>query len=263
VENGPVTEHTGGGDLARSIDLLWRTQQPSRRGPKPRFSVDQIAHTAIAIADAEGLPAVSMRRVADRLGVTAMTLYAYVPSKAELLDVMLDAVYGELDTEFAAGGADEDGWRARLELVARQSWQLYLRHPWLLQVATSRPVLGPNEAAKYDYELRAVDGIGLSDVDMDLVVSLVTDYVHGAVRGAIEAAQAEQRSGKTDPEWWQTAGPLLEKVFTPERYPTATRVGAAAGAAYNSAHDPARSFEFGLQRVLDGIDRYIQTRPPK
>ncbi|GAB3401100.1 TetR/AcrR family transcriptional regulator C-terminal domain-containing protein [Flindersiella endophytica] len=249
-----MTEQTGAGDLARSIELLWRTQQPPRRGPRPRFSVDQIAEAAIAIADGEGLPAVSMRRMAERLGVTAMSLYAYVPSKSELLDVMLDAVYGELDVD--AGGA-ETGWRARLELVARQNWQLYLRHPWLLQVATSRPVLGPNEAVKYDYELRAVDGIGLGDVDMDLVVSLVTDYVHGAVRGAIEAARAERRSGLTDEEWWRAAAPLLEKVFDPDRYPTATRVGVAAGAAYNSAHDPARSFEFGLQRVLDGIEAYL------
>lgn len=252
-----MTEHTGGGDLARSIELLWRTQQPPRRGPKPRFSIDQIAEAAIAIADSEGLPAVSMRRVAERLGVTAMSLYAYVPSKAELLDVMLDAVYGELET----GAHADAGWRARLELVARQTWRLYQRHPWLLQVATSRPVLGPNEAAKYDYELRAVDGIGLGDVEMDLVVSLVTDYVHGAVRGAIEAARAERRSGQTDQEWWEAAAPLLEKVFDPDRYPTATRVGVAAGAAYNSAHDPERSFEFGLQRVLDGIEAHIGRHP--
>src|SRR6266545_6160223 len=99
-----------------------------------------------------------MRRVAEHLGVSAMSLYTYVPGKAELIDLMLDTVYGE-----AVGAGDEaEGWRARLASIARQSWALYLRHPWLLQVATARPPLGPNTADKYEHDLRAVAGIGLT-----------------------------------------------------------------------------------------------------
>ncbi len=91
----------------------------------------------------------SMRRVADELGVGAMTLYRYVPGKAELLDVMmLDTVYGELPRREVDGD-----WRAKLDEVARENRELYLRHPWLLQVATSRPPLGPHLMAKYEYEL--------------------------------------------------------------------------------------------------------------
>ncbi|MDG4828593.1 TetR/AcrR family transcriptional regulator [Solwaraspora sp. WMMD1047] len=250
-----TTEYSASGDPKRSMELLWGIQDRPKRGPKPRLSVERIAAAAIGIADREGLAALSMRRVADDVGVTAMSLYTYLPSKAELVDVMLDTVLGEvpLPTE------DGVGWRERLTRIARANRDLYLRHPWLLQVATGRPVLGPNLIAKYDHELAAVDGLGLTDVEMDLVVSLLADYVHGAVRGQIEAAQAVGRTGKTDDEWWAEWAPLLEKVFDAERYPIAARVGAAAGAEYNAPADPTRAFEFGLARLLDGIAAHLPT----
>ncbi|MCG5214749.1 TetR/AcrR family transcriptional regulator [Streptosporangium sp. KLBMP 9127] len=251
-----TTEYSGSGDPARSIELLWGLQERPKRGPKPRLTVERIARAAIDLADAEGLTALSMRRVAEVLGVTAMSLYTYVPSKAELIDVMLDTVYGEP----AMPGDVPGGWRGRLEVVARENWAMYLRHPWLLQVATTRPVLGPNLVAKYDYELRAVAGIGVTDVEMDLLISLVLDYVHGAVRGAVAAAQAEQRTGVSDEQWWSAYAPLLEKVFDTDRHPLAARVGSAAGSEFGAASDPARSFEFGLQRVLDGVAAFVDGR---
>jgi AcrR family transcriptional regulator len=247
-----TTEYSGGGDPRRSIELLWRIQDRPRRGPKPKLTVDQVARAAIEIADREGLAALSMRRVADALGVTAMSVYTYVPSKAELIDVMLDMVYGEIERP----GRVEGGWRARLEQVARQNRDLYLRHPWMLQVATGRPVLGPNLIAKYDAELRAIDGVGLSDVEMDLTLTLIGDYVHGAARSAVEAVQAEQRTGMTDDQWWGAFGPLLEQVLDADRYPVGTRVGDAVGAEYGT-RDPARAFEFGLARLLDGVETLI------
>jgi AcrR family transcriptional regulator len=251
-----ATEYTGTGDPKRTIELLWGVQGPRRRGPKPRLTLDQITATAIAIADRDGLAGVSMRRVADELGVTAMSLYGYVPGKAELLDVMLDRVYGQLPL----GEEMPGGWRAQLEAIAQRNWDLYLAHPWLLQVATSRPLLGPNMTAKYDAELSAVDGLGLTDVEMDLVIILVDDYVHGAARGAVEAAQAEARTGMTDEEWWQTYSPLLSEVLDAVRFPTAVRVGSAAGAEYGGPFDPARAFVFGLARLLDGVEAFIEGR---
>jgi AcrR family transcriptional regulator len=250
-----VNEYSGSGDPRRTIELLWGVTpgQRPRRGPKPRLTPDEVIAAAIAIADRDGLAGLSMRRVADELGLTAMSLYGYVPSKAELLDVMLDHVYGEFPTSTTLTG----DWRADLERIAREYWALHLRHPWLLQVATSRPLPGPNLTAKYDYELRAVDGLGLTDVEMDLLVSLIEDYVHGAVRGALEAAQAPSRTGMSDQQWWDGYGPLLAEVLDPGQYPTAVRVGSAAGAEYGAAHDPSRSFEFGLKRVLDGIGTFI------
>lgn len=255
MEDGRVTtDFSGGGDPRRSIDLLWRLRERPRPGPKPRFTVDEVAAAAIAIADAEGLAALSMRRVAERLGVAAMSLYTYVPSKAELIDLMLDTVCTEVLPQ------QHGDWRARLAGMARSNRQLYLSHPWLLQVATARPPLGPNLVAKYDHELRAIDGIGLTDVEMDLVVQMVGDYVHGAARSAVAATLVAQRTGLTDEQWWAQAGPALEKVFRPESYPTAARVGAAAGAEYNAPGDPARAFEFGLTRLLDGVAALVERR---
>ncbi|WP_248963261.1 TetR/AcrR family transcriptional regulator [Sphaerisporangium perillae] len=253
-----TTEYTGAGDPARSLALLWRTREKASRKGKPDLSVDRVVRAAIEVADADGLAALSMRRVAEHLGVGTMSLYTYVPGKAELLDLMLDSVYGE-----AAQPSDvEGGWRGRLELIAREKWALYQRHPWILYVATSRPPLGPNVTASYEYELAAIDGAGLSDLEMDSVVTLISSYVHGAARGAVDAAQAEQRTGMTDEQWWWAHAPYLAKVMDPTRFPVSSRVGTAAGEAYGAASAPQPAFEFGLQRILDGIETLIGTRTP-
>jgi AcrR family transcriptional regulator len=251
-----TTEMTGRGDPARTLALLWRAKEPPSRGPKPSLSVDRIVAAAIDLADAEGLGALSMRKVAEGLGVGTMSLYTYVPAKAELVDLMLDTVLGETDRPEPPTG----GWRARLGRIAAENWALYLRHPWILQMATSRPPLGPNVTAKYDYELRAVDGIGLTDVEMDSVLSLVLGHVEGAARRAVEADQVVRSTGQTDEQWWSVNAPLLEKVFDGSRFEVAARVGAAAGEEYGAASDPRHAYEFGLERVLDGIEVLVRSR---
>jgi AcrR family transcriptional regulator len=249
------TEYTGSGDPARSMALLWRgPEQPAARSG---LTVDRIVHAAIALADGDGLDALSMRKVAERLGVGVMSLYTYVPSKAELIDVMLDTVLGQMGQP-----AEVDGdWRARLERIARDNLTVYQHHPWMLQVAVQRPPMGPHLIAKYDYELRALTEIGLTEVEMDSVLTLLLGYVAGAARGTVEAAQVERRTGMTDEQWWAAQAPLLEQVLDPERYPIASAVGSAAGEANQGAYDPNHAFEFGLQRVLDGIDVFIQRKP--
>ena len=245
-------EYSGSGDPRRTIELLWGVRR-RRRGPRPSLTGEQIVATAIELADRDGLGGLSMRRLADELGITAMSLYGYVPSKAELLDVMSDRAYGEITSR----GDPAAPWQTRLAALAGRHWALLLSHPWLLQIAASRPLLGPNVTALYDAELAAVDGLGLTDIDMDLIVSLLDDYVRGAARGAVEAAEAQDRTGTSDQQWWEAYGPLLAEVLDPARYPTAVRVGSAAGAEYDAAHDPARSFEFGLPRIIDGISAFI------
>src|SRR5436190_5859938 len=133
-----VADFSGGGDPSRSIALLWGVTGPGRRGPKPSRSVDEVVAAAVAIADAEGLAALSIRRVADALGLSPMSLYTYVPSKAELVDLMLDRVAGE---EAAADAPAPDGrnWRRQLEQLARGRWAMAQRHPWLMQVGMHRP----------------------------------------------------------------------------------------------------------------------------
>jgi AcrR family transcriptional regulator len=248
-----MTEFSGGGDPARSMALLWRTTE---RAGRKGLSVDRIVEAAIAVADEEGLGALTMRRVAERLDVGTMSIYTHVPAKAELIDVMLDTVLAEVTGPDHAPGP----WRERLEQVARGLRALYLRHPWLLHVATTRPPMGPNVIAKYEHELRAVDGIGLTDIEMDAVVTLINDFVHGTVRSAIEAAEVERRTGLTDEQWWYRQAPLLERVLDPARFPLAVRVGTAAGEEHQAAYDPEHAFAFGLQRVLDGIEALVRER---
>jgi AcrR family transcriptional regulator len=249
------TEYSGSGDPTKSLELLWGLQTRPTRGPTPALTVEQVVATAVRIADAEGLAAMSIRRVADELGVGAMTLYRYVPGKAELLDVMLDTVYGEMPRRVVKGD-----WRAKLDEVARENRQLYLNHPWLLQIAVSRPPLGPNVMAKYEYELSAIEGIGLDDVEMDAAIGLVTGYVHGAVRSAVEARQVILRSGITDKEWWLAHEPLLEKIGDAQKFPLASRVGTTVGQVFDAPYDSEHGFEFGLARVLDGIATLLADR---
>jgi len=256
-----ATERTGAGDPARSMALLWRpaAAQPRSRGPQAGLDVDRVVTTAVRLADRDGIGGLSMRRIAAALGVGVMTLYTYVPGKGELVDLMYDSVLAELYRDERPGDV---GWRTRLEHVARENWALFTRHPWALHVATGRPPLGPHLMAKYERELRAVDGIGLDEVEMDLVVTLVNSFVKGTVSGLVERSEAERTTGVSDQQWWAATAPFLEQVFDPEQFPTAARVGPVAGEELQAAYEPTRSFEFGLERLLDGVAGLAERRRP-
>jgi AcrR family transcriptional regulator len=248
--------HSGGGDPKRSIELLWGLETTSKRGPKPRFTVAEIVQTAIALADNEGIAAVSMRRIADILGVAAMSLYTYLPGKAELIDLMIDRVCDETPrTSF-----DGVELRARLEQIARDNWTLVLRHPWLPQVTTAHPPIGPGLLGKWDYELSAFNGYRLNEIEIDRLLQTLLDYVGGAVKNALAASTVETVTGQSDREWWEAYAPLLDQVIDPARFPHADRIGSATGEAYQAASDPYGAFEFGLQRVLDGIELFVERR---
>ncbi|MFI0372342.1 TetR/AcrR family transcriptional regulator [Actinomadura sp. 1N219] len=249
-----TTEYSGGGDPRRSLELLWGVRERPKRGPKPRLTAEQIVRTAIEVADAAGLDALSIRRIADELGVSPMSIYTYVPGKAELIDVMLDRAFGELTPPV------QDTWRERLEHIARENWELFHRHPWLLQITMVRPPMGPNTIGKYEHELRAVDGVGLTDLEMDSVAALITGFAESAARVSVSAAEAERRSGISDAQWWEATAPFLDTYVSEADYPVGTRVGTAAGQEYNSAVAPRRAFEFGLARILDGIAVLIDSR---
>lgn len=233
-------------DAAKTLALLWRAAEPgpARRGRPQGLTVDAVVDTAIAVADADGLEAVAMRRIAQELGVVPMTLYTYVPGKAELLDLMLDRVYLAMERPGHSGG-----WRDRLTAVAEGNRALYGRHPWAAAIGASRPPLGPGLMAKYEYELRALDGCGLSDVDRDAALAYLLGFVQFSARAAAEAAA----QAGTDEQWWAENGPLLERVLDPGVYPTAARVGTAAGEAQGGAFNPEHAWRFGVARTLDGL----------
>ena len=241
-------------DPARSLALLWGDQtRPGRSG----LTVRSIVRAAMELADAEGLEAAVMRRVAERLGVGTMSLYTHVPGKAELTDLMVDTALGEVYADVDLPSRQPGGWRGALEFIAERNWDLHHRHPWLLEVLPGRPALGPNVSLKYEAELRPLDNIGLSDVEMDGVLTLVLTHVEGTARVRESMAQVERRSGLTDEQWWTSTAPVLATVMDGSRFPVAGRVGQAAGEQFNAAADPAYAFAFGLARILDGVEALI------
>ncbi len=162
---------------------------------------------------------------------------------------MLDSVLGGLYPDGPPAGK----WRARLGAVARENWNLFLRHPWAVHLADGRPPLGPQLMRKYELELRAVDGLGLDELQMDLLVTLLNGFVRGTVGGVHEEVEAERTTGITEDQWWTAMAPYAERFFDAERFPTAARVGPVAGNVLHAAYARERSFEFGLERLLDGI----------
>jgi AcrR family transcriptional regulator len=243
-------QRSSAGDPARTLELLWRDPPPAqRRGPVRGLKLDNVVAAAIDLADREGLQAVTMRRVAQALDVATMTLYTYVPAKAELLDLMLDAAYGQMPRADTSG----QPWRQRLMAVAEENRVLFAAHPWAATVSTLRPPLGPGLMAKYEHELSALDGLGLDDVEMDDALTYLLSFVQASARASADADAAHRDSAMDDEQWWAANAPLLARVLDQRTFPLATRVGAAAGAAHGSAHDPDHAYRFGLERVLDGL----------
>lgn len=249
-------DFSNSGDLSRSVELLWRRQEPGRRGPKQRLSTEEVVQTAIRLADAQGLEALSMRKVAQEMGVTPMSLYTYVPSKAELVDLMFDRVLAE-----DAGPAEAlDGWRAKLAFIARERWALNERHPWLLDLALHRPPLGPNVLRRAETAMNALDGMGLGLEDMAMAAEALQNYVVGALHAARAAGEVEQRSGMTDEQWFAAIDEMLKGRADPGTFPAMARLSQARRLKASSPAEREARFEFGLQRMLDGLEAFLNAR---
>lgn len=259
-----AVDRTGAGDPDRTLALLWRhaadeERAAPRRGPQPSRSVDDVVQAAMALADESGLEALTMRAVAGRVGVAPMTLYTYVPGRAELLDLVVDAAYLAMDRPRWRSRS----WRRRVAAVADSNRALFEQHPWVAEVASSsRPPLGPGVMAKYEHELAAFDGTGLGDVETDAALAFVLGFVQNHARTAEAARRARAESAMDDAAWWEANAPLLARVLDPATYPRAARVGSAAGAAQGSAHDPEHAWTFGLARVIDGLAALVDRRRP-
>ncbi|WP_067806396.1 TetR/AcrR family transcriptional regulator [Nocardia beijingensis] len=222
---------------------VWERIERPTPAPRATLTPRRIAEVAVAVADAEGLDAVTMRRLATELGVAPMAAYRYVTGKDELLELMVDFVYGELDLPDS-----EDGWRATVRSVALRIREILVTHPWVTRVPCGAPT--PNQLAATEAVLVALDGLEL-DVDTAMAVfSTVTAYVHGAVDSEVRLSQtlrlrgwstrAEARAGLATQMTW---------LLNTGRYPMYARY----------IHDAARKddvqwqFQIGLDAVLDGI----------
>ncbi|MEV0298499.1 TetR/AcrR family transcriptional regulator [Nocardia sp. NPDC050710] len=243
------TETSGSGDIARTLDLLWNAGPRPTRGPKPGLTLDRIVEAAVHVADTEGLDAVTMRRVATELGTGTMSLYRYLPGKGELLDLMLDRVQRP-----SAGEGKTTDWRTALHTLAYETLALYRRHPWLLQVNQTRPVLGPSAIEGMELVLAQIRPMGLTDPELVSVIIMIDGYVVGAARTQVHQQEAERKTGLTDAEFWQAQIPVLEQALASGRYPVMASMS-------QDSFDPGFDhFGFGLERILDGLEALVTRR---
>lgn len=239
-------------DARRSLELLWGVESALRRGRKPRVTSAEIIAAGIVMADREGLDAVSMRKVAEEVGVTAMAIYSHVPSKAVLVDAMLDHVLADVTREEPPAGS----WREQLAWTAHRTWTVYRDHPWLLTVTMMRRPFGPNLLAALEANLRSVSGLGLGPGEMFRIVNTVEDYVYGALAAHLAAERSEADSGISNQEWFQHHGQLVDRFVDFDDYPVLASLW-----DIDQLIEHRSDFDFGLHRVLDGIERYITNRP--
>jgi AcrR family transcriptional regulator len=223
--------------------LVWERPEPPHRPAPAPLDRERIVRTAIRLADADGLDAVSLRKVATALGVGPMRLYGYIDGKDELLDLMVDAVQAEIRPT----GHD---WREMLRSLAETTRRAAHEHEWLADLLGGRPRLGPHALAGGETVLAA-----LRDIDIDAVmpiVGAVHAYVIGAVRREIADRRAERATGLDEEHWQVGLGPYLERAFATGRYPALATV--IRDAAHTDADD---TFRIGLDFLLDGIGAHI------
>ncbi|MEZ3182538.1 TetR/AcrR family transcriptional regulator [Streptomyces pimonensis] len=231
-------------------DVIWMRPQPARRTVQPPLSRDQITAAALAVADAEGVGAVTMRRIAQHLGCGTMSLYRHVRNKDELLELMVDAAVGEEEPRTGSPG----GWQEDLRALARAKRAVMLRHPWLAPLMAGRPVLGPHVVESIERSLSAVDGLGLSVDEMVRCFNTLNAFVNGFVQTELEERKWRRPVSGDDSDaardtWQHRTGPYLEHLVDSGRYPLFSRMVNEA----ESYPDPDEAFEWQLQRVLDGL----------
>jgi len=237
------------------LQAAWGMRERPTKGPKPTLSVDRILAAAIAVARAEGYPAVSMSRVAGELSTSAMSLYRYVASKDELAVLMMEAAAGEPPESRAAG----ETWRAAAERWAHAMFGMFGAEPWFLQVPIAAPPATPRQLAWMEAGLAALDGTPLPEAEKLSLLLLVNGYIrHEALlRGQMtEAARAQGRT--VDVVITEFSG-LMRHLVQADRFPLLRR--AIDAGAMDRPDDSDGDFAFGLARILDGIEAFIRSRP--
>jgi AcrR family transcriptional regulator len=225
---------------------IWARE--SARRPSA-LSREAIVDAALRIADAEGLDGVSIRRVAAALGARTMSLYTYIDSKDDLLDLMADHVAGELLVE----GDLPAGWREAITLIARRERETGLRHPWLVDMVKHRAhaMVGPNLLRHLDQSMAAVAGLKLDPRDALKVITAVDDYMFGRAAREVREHEIKRRTGLSGAEHLVALHPYLRALVDSGEYPNISPVLTGAQASADAGAD----FEQGLRWLLDGIER--------
>ncbi len=229
-----------------SPSSLWERPEPAQRKAPEPLSRARIVRAALRIADHEGIEAVSLRNVGAALKAGPMRLYGYVDSKEELLELMVDAVYGEL----AALGPLGSPWRAALTTLAMRTRKAAQKHPWFLDLIGGRPHQGPHALTFMESALASVAGPeGFASIDDVLtVLGTVNAYVLGALQSEASELRAQVATRQDKSEWQLANWPYMERVLATGKFPMMTRV------VMDATHPPAdERFEQGLECVLDGL----------
>jgi AcrR family transcriptional regulator len=225
-------------------------------GPAPRreheLTKDRIVAAAIAIADADGLAELSMRRLATALGVATMSLYRHVPGRDDLMLAMIDAAIGDVRLPALPPG----GWRAGLELCCRLEWAMFQRHPWLApSMSLTRPQMAPNALRLSEWVMSIFEGTRLGPVDRMYIQVLVFSFVRGVASALEPEAEAIRESGLTAEEWMESQAPAYITMMQNTDLPHFRRL-----ADERFELDLDSLFEFGLARLLDGIETLVNQR---
>jgi AcrR family transcriptional regulator len=257
-----------GRPLPPGLDLLWGRRARGKRGPRPGLSPDAIVGAAIRLADAKGLDAVSMARVAAELGFTTMSLYRYVTSKDELLQLMWNA--SALGAEHLV--IEGDGWRSRLRAWAVIQRDMLDRHPWITQMPMAAPPVAPNSMHFVERGLETMDETGLPDSAKLRVIGLLSSYTLSEARMAADGMRAAMAAGTgeapaatdapADAEAAE-AGPeppmdyeaLLRELVDEQTYPRLYRIAWDPGPERPPAE--REQFLFGIDLILDGVQALI------
>jgi AcrR family transcriptional regulator len=226
--------------LPRALEILWRDAPPARR--TRGLTRERIVSSAIELVEAEGLAGLSMARLAERLGCGTMSLYRHVANKDELLTFMLSTAPDPPPTP-----EDPSDWRGALNDWAAGLWDVYHRHPWVLQTAAAGPPLDPGQLAWLDAGLGALGATELTERDKLAAVMAVLHYVRGAAALDIEAAV----QGPDYPA-------LLRRLLDGERFPALAAV-LEAGVFDDADNDHLAEFRSGLGQLLDGIAAKISS----
>ncbi|MER6949616.1 TetR/AcrR family transcriptional regulator [Nonomuraea sp. NPDC000554] len=241
-------------DVRDAAEIGAPSHEPHAAGGSTEGALDQalIVRAAIEVADREGVAAVSMRRVAAELRVAVMSLYRYVASREELNDLMVDTVFGERPLPEPG----PDGWRAKLELSAREEWALYREHPWVshLVAVTTRPPVAPSLMAYTDWRMRALDGHDLDFATLVQVAIMIGTYLQSAAIPLAHEAQAARTTRHTRQQWADARQDAFSRTMHAARLPMVSEFGAEAF----QASEPENIFEFGLHRMLDGIATLLE-----
>ncbi|WP_394824865.1 TetR/AcrR family transcriptional regulator C-terminal domain-containing protein [Pendulispora albinea] len=221
--------------------LIWERPEPSIRAALAPLSRERIVDAAIGLADAEGVAGVSLRKVAAVLDTRPMRLYGWLSTKEDLLDLMVDAVYGKMDISASSGD-----WRADVRAMANETRRMAKRHPWFIELLSGRPRLGPHALRNHEAVLSA---FGDRHIDVVLRAAAVIDaYVIGAINLELAEERAERISGMNHEQWQHAMGPYMAKVLASGDFPMLTKV------MRDASHPGAAAvFAVGLDAVLDGV----------